>query len=299
MKHYVGVKVVQAEPCDEPKPILPQSFDPLGTRDPRPGYRVRYEDGYTSWSPREAFEAAYVEMPNVATAASYRDSFLGEMQRWRAAPPVNEEAQENKPGRIRFQPAPPVLSPDDRARALDLAISSFPSGIPPKTADITDRAAAFASFMSGMVTLDEPKLTHDDVRRIMRDFTTGGIATQRSNVRSEAAAEPPRVTESDIEANIAYEVSFVALDAIDDMIQRGRGVRPPNYQARQTLRIITLCLMVLRNGFKIVGTSAPVSEENFDPDLGRKFAREDALRQIGPFMGYALRDRLAAGPAKA
>lgn len=45
VKNYVGVKIVQAEPC---------------VQDGREGYRVVYPDGYESWSPKGVFEAAYL-----------------------------------------------------------------------------------------------------------------------------------------------------------------------------------------------------------------------------------------------
>lgn len=45
VKNYVGVKIVQAEPC---------------IQDGREGYRVVYPDGYESWSPKGVFEAAYL-----------------------------------------------------------------------------------------------------------------------------------------------------------------------------------------------------------------------------------------------
>lgn len=44
---YFGSKKVQAWPAE---------------RDGKPGYGVKYEDGYTSWSPKEAFEKAYLPM---------------------------------------------------------------------------------------------------------------------------------------------------------------------------------------------------------------------------------------------
>jgi len=50
---------------------------------------------------------------------------------------------------------------------------------------------------------------------------------------------------------------------------------------------------VTRNGFTLIGKSAPASPDNFDPVLGRKLAYEDAVRQLWPLMGYALRDKLA------
>lgn len=60
------------------------------------------------------------------------------------------------------------------------------------------------------------------------------------------------------------------------------------------LKCLTLCVLVLKNGYTVVGKSACASPENFDPELGRKIAREDARRQIWALEGYVLRSRLAA-----
>jgi hypothetical protein len=57
---------------------------------------------------------------------------------------------------------------------------------------------------------------------------------------------------------------------------------------------MTICIMTLVNGFVIVGKSAPADAGNFNAELGRKFAREDAIRQMWQLEGYALRERLAA-----
>lgn len=54
MKAYIGTKVVQAKPMDDPNP----EFD----EDPAPGYKVVYEDGYESWSPKDVFERCYREI---------------------------------------------------------------------------------------------------------------------------------------------------------------------------------------------------------------------------------------------
>lgn len=58
--------------------------------------------------------------------------------------------------------------------------------------------------------------------------------------------------------------------------------------------LLTLCLVTMANGFVVVGKSAPASPENFDAEKGRTFAYEDAVRQLWPLEGYALRERLAA-----
>src|SRR3546814_10183179 len=56
---------------------------------------------------------------------------------------------------------------------------------------------------------------------------------------------------------------------------------------------MTLCSLVLQNGFAVIGKSAPASPENFDAEKGRLFAYEDAIKQLWPLEGYALRERLA------
>jgi len=46
-KLYIGTKVIRAKRCDR-----------VGS----PGYRVKYPDGYISWSPKDVFESAYREV---------------------------------------------------------------------------------------------------------------------------------------------------------------------------------------------------------------------------------------------
>ena len=53
MKPYIGTKIIQAEPHEK-------DYGPPETHG-QPGYRVVYPDGYTSWSPKSAFEEAYRE----------------------------------------------------------------------------------------------------------------------------------------------------------------------------------------------------------------------------------------------
>lgn len=54
---------------------------------------------------------------------------------------------------------------------------------------------------------------------------------------------------------------------------------------------VTLCVLVLKNGFVAVGQSACADIVNFDADLGYKFAREDALRQAWPVVMSYLQER--------
>mgnify|MGYP000046418872 CR=1 FL=1 len=52
MQTYIGVKMIEAEPC-------PAWKDSGKHKKGDPGYKVRYPDGYESWSPKDVFEAAY------------------------------------------------------------------------------------------------------------------------------------------------------------------------------------------------------------------------------------------------
>jgi hypothetical protein len=57
--------------------------------------------------------------------------------------------------------------------------------------------------------------------------------------------------------------------------------------------VMTVCALTLKNGFMVVGKSAPASPENFDAELGKKIARDDARNQIWALEGYRLRSHLS------
>jgi hypothetical protein len=54
----------------------------------------------------------------------------------------------------------------------------------------------------------------------------------------------------------------------------------------------TVCMLTMQNGYTIKGMSACVDASNFDMNIGRKIAFEDAIRQIWPLEGYLLAERL-------
>ena len=96
----------------------------------------------------------------------------------------------------------------------------------------------------------------------------------------------PRVTPADIEANIASEHYFTA--------EQGAEAAAPSYGDKypQALGLLTFCVLVLRNGFTVTGESACASPDNFDAEIGRKIARENAKQKIWPLMGYSLKEQL-------
>lgn len=54
----------------------------------------------------------------------------------------------------------------------------------------------------------------------------------------------------------------------------------------------TVCNLILENGFVVTGTSASVSEANFDEQIGQNIAFDNALDEVWKLEGYLLRERL-------
>jgi len=89
----------------------------------------------------------------------------------------------------------------------------------------------------------------------------------------------PRITPADIANNIVCENYFTAADAVKPV--------------HQSHKLLTFCVLVLKNGFTVTGESACASPENFDAEIGRRIAKENAMEKIWPLMGYELRSKLA------
>lgn len=67
-----------------------------------------------------------------------------------------------------------------------------------------------------------------------------------------------------------------------------------NQQALKSLQVLTLCVVIVTNGYSFVGKSAPADPLNYDPDYGKKLAYDDVIRQMWPVYGFAKRMELAA-----
>lgn len=98
----------------------------------------------------------------------------------------------------------------------------------------------------------------------------------------------PRIKPEDIEANIRNEFYFTAQNGVIGANSAKNGPVTPE------LHLLTFCVLVLRNGFTVTGESACASPENYDPEIGRTIARQNAVQKIWPLMGYELRSHLSA-----
>lgn len=99
----------------------------------------------------------------------------------------------------------------------------------------------------------------------------------------------PRITPADLKANIASEHYFTAKDGVrGEYTASGFGL----IEKPDSLDLLTFCVLVLQNGFTVTGESACASPDNFDAEIGRKIARQNAEQKIWPLMGYALKQQL-------
>ena len=62
--------------------------------------------------------------------------------------------------------------------------------------------------------------------------------------------------------------------------------------AHGELSLLTFCVLRLKNGFTVTGESSCASTENFDAEIGRKIARENAINKVWMLEGYLLKQHL-------
>lgn len=95
----------------------------------------------------------------------------------------------------------------------------------------------------------------------------------------------PRITPADLQDSILYEHYFTAAQGV-------RGAEMMADRLHYSLSLLTFCVLVLKNGFTVTGESACVSRDNFDAEIGRKVARQNAEQKIWPLLGYQLKQQL-------
>jgi hypothetical protein len=89
-------------------------------------------------------------------------------------------------------------------------------------------------------------------------------------------ATGPRISLRRIKDNIA-EVIYTS---------PGAGLHVKDLRRLPQLETMTLCVVVLKSGFIVIGKSAPMSPTNYSAEKGRTFAYEDAVRQLWPMFAF-------------
>lgn len=138
------------------------------------------------------------------------------------------------------------------------------------------------------------RVTADDVEAsIACEVYIGGVnlvdsmrflwLTDRSSIADERRAR----------ARILDNMAVMETDDVRKCIDTSAAIGPAINAIGATFDTVTICLMVLQNGTKIVGVNhGPVDPAGFSADDGRTYARQDAIRQIWPLLGFELRNKL-------
>lgn len=103
----------------------------------------------------------------------------------------------------------------------------------------------------------------------------------------------PRVTPGHIDSIISYEMYFTAYDGFNGSAAENPDAVYAPVDALDSAKLLTFCVLTLKNGFTVTGESACASPENFDQEIVRKIARENAVNKIWMLEGYLLKQKLS------
>lgn len=154
--------------------------------------------------------------------------------------------------------------------------------------ELSERDASFVAD-----ALESPKAPNEKLKDAKKSYDDA--IEQEIQAKGLTA---PRITPDDIEANIAKEFYitakefyFTGQEAVFGACMMAHG--KPVLSDGESIALLTFCVLVLRNGLTVTGESACASPENFDAELCRKIARQNAVNKVWPLMGYALKEQLA------
>ena len=109
---------------------------------------------------------------------------------------------------------------------------------------------------------------------------TPGVNKITANIAGTNVA--PRITPADIEANITRAFYFTAAQGAEKAARDNGSYAAGEPHEGVALSLLTFCVLVLRNGFTVTGESACASPENFNAEIGRRIARENAVAKVWP-----------------
>lgn len=115
-------------------------------------------------------------------------------------------------------------------------------------------------------------------------------------------SDAPRVTPTDIEANIEHVFFFTAYQGVHRALVNDPAFNMCFEEAADhipdSLKLLTMCVIVTKSGFTITGESACVSAANFNAELGREISKKNAIDKLWGFMGYHLRETIHQASAR-
>ncbi len=129
----------------------------------------------------------------------------------------------------------------------------------------------------------DPVLAEESLREREAD-----VAEREDAIRKWVAAQREgvsKLTDRDVEGMIVSEYAMSGWDAFS----KQDNMTP---DAERALRCVTVVVLVLRNGFTVVGAGVCASPENYDATQGRAEAKADAVAKLWTCAEFAARQRL-------
>lgn len=158
------------------------------------------------------------------------------------------------------RPVPPEMPPQAPSPLVDHA--STPIAYEPRP---TDRKVAISAQL---------------------DARERAVAAREKALDEVTDQNSSKITQASIDQQVVGEYALCAFNAFKDQ----PNIDPTTERA---LRCTTIAILVLRNGFVVVGESVVASPENYDAGVGRKSAVEDAKRQLWQLENYSLKTRMS------
>lgn len=108
-------------------------------------------------------------------------------------------------------------------------------------------------------------------------------------IKEAGADKAPRITKDQIKSKVVATHYFTALDGASTQMRSEDTFSNHEVNA---LSLLTFCVLVLENGFTVTGESACASPENFNQEIGRSIAYENAIDKVWLLEGYLLKQSL-------
>lgn len=103
------------------------------------------------------------------------------------------------------------------------------------------------------------------------------------------------VTEHELKTrSVALRITEKMLDdniAAINYLNVGEAIASTGGPDHDRHHCLTVCTIILKNGFVVTGESCCVNRENYNQDIGQRIALANAREKIWPLMGYELRER--------
>jgi hypothetical protein len=101
------------------------------------------------------------------------------------------------------------------------------------------------------------------------------------------------VTETEVETLISSWWHFTAAEGIAGAYAAGvpYSDQPP-VRADSPLRLLSICVLELKNGFTVTGESYCMNPAEFNLEVGKKIAYDNAVEKVRTLVSFQIKERL-------